>query len=287
MLSRAPAPKAGVYPSSTTPASRNSLGTSALAVLIVSHTENVRSRRELDQALALLGQGLTATEVARATGIPRPTVRDWSYGRGMRHPRETDCAEHDFSFLNGRAYAYLLGIYLGDGCISCHPRRVWRLRVTLDAVYPVIVEECAAAIQAVTGRRPYVGQRKGQRCIDVSSYWKHWPCYLPQHGPGPKHMRPIVLAGWQRELVAAHVQPFLRALIHSDGTRIVATERKGRHVRHAPRYAFSNRSEDILGIFRGACEMAGIHCTRASEKQIAVYSKAAVARLDEFVGPKR
>ena len=33
--------------------------------------------------------------------------------------------------------------------------------------------------------------------------------------------------------------------------------------------------------------MAGIHCTRAGEKQIAVYSKAAVARLDEFVGPKR
>jgi hypothetical protein len=84
------------------------------------------------------------------------------------------------------------------------------------------------------------------------------------------------------------VEPFLRGLIHSDGTRIVATERKGRYVRHAPRYGFSNRSEDILGIFRSACEIAGVHCTRASRKQIAVvYSKSAVARLDEFVGPKR
>jgi hypothetical protein len=27
---------------------------------------------------------------------------------------------------------------------------------------------------------------------------------LPQHGPGRKHERPIVLTAWQRELVAAH-----------------------------------------------------------------------------------
>jgi hypothetical protein len=132
----------------------------------------------------------------------------------------------------------------------------------------------------------HVGWKYGERCVEVSSYWKHWPCYFPQHGPGPKHQREIVLSGWQRRIVDQHVEPFLRGLIHSDGTRIVTTERKGRYVRRAPRYGFSNRSEDILGMFRGACELAGVHCTRASKKQIAVYSKAAVARLDEFVGPK-
>jgi hypothetical protein len=45
-----------------------------------------------------------------------------------------------------------------------------------------------------------------------------------------------------------------------------------------------------LGIFRSACDIAGVHCTRASRKQVGVYSKATavatVARLDEFVGPK-
>ncbi len=166
-------------------------------------------------------------------------------------------------------------------------RGVWRLRVTLDAVYPVIVAECASAIGAVSGRRAAVMPRKGQRCVEVSNYWKHWPCYLPQHGPGPKHERLIALTDWQRQIVDASVESFLRGLIHSDGTRIIATERKGSYVRRAPRYAFSNRSEDILGIFRDACELAGVHCTRASPKQIAVYSKAAVARMDEFVGVKR
>ncbi len=37
----------------------------------------------------------------------------------------------------------------------------------------------------------------------------------------------------------------LRRGIHSDGCRVIATERKGSYVRRAPRYAFSNLSEDI------------------------------------------
>jgi hypothetical protein len=175
----------------------------------------------------------------------------------------------------------------GDGCLSRHPR-VWRLRVTLDSAYPRIVAECASAMAAVSPRsRVHILRRSIGRCVDVSSYWKHWPCYLPQHGPGPKHTRRIVLADWQSRIVEDFGERFIRGLIHSDGTRITARERKGRYVRYAPRYAFSNRSEDILQIFRAACETAGIHCTRASRKQIAVYSKAAVARLDTFVGPKR
>ena len=229
---------------------------------------------------------MSATEVARATGVPRSTIRDWGNGR-TRQSRFDGCETQDYTALDGGAYAYLLAMYLGDGCISLHPRGAWKLRVTLDAAYPGIISECASAIRVITPRsQAHVVKRRRERCVEVYSYWKHWPCYLPQHGRGPKHSRPIVLTRWQETIVAAHVEPFLRGLIHSDGTRIVATERKGRYARRAPRYAFSNRSEDILGIFRTACELAGVHCTRASQKQIAVYSKAAVARLDEFVVPR-
>jgi Homeodomain-like domain-containing protein len=246
----------------------------------------VRSHDELELALTLFERGLTATQIARRMGIPRTTVRDWGRGLGLQQPREDTC-RHDFDSLDPRAYAYLLGMYLGDGCVSAHPRGVYRLRITLDARYPAIVMECASAIEAVApGRRAYVQHRKDARCVEVSNYWKHWPCLLPQHGPGVKHARPIILSDWQQRIVTLHVEPFLRGLIHSDGTRIIATERKGSYVRRAPRYGFSNRSEDILQLFRAACERAGVHCTRASQKQIAIYSKAAVDRLDEFVGPK-
>ncbi|MFI9836970.1 helix-turn-helix domain-containing protein [Nonomuraea sp. NPDC051941] len=45
------------------------------------------------------------------------------------------------------------------------------------------------------------------------------PHLFPQHGPGKKHERPIVLEPWQREIVSAHPGRFVRGLIHSDGWR--------------------------------------------------------------------
>jgi hypothetical protein len=45
-----------------------------------------------------------------------------------------------------RAYAYLLGLYLGDGSISTHPRGVYKLRIFLDRKYPEIVGECGYAM---------------------------------------------------------------------------------------------------------------------------------------------
>jgi hypothetical protein len=96
-----------------------------------------------------------------------------------------------------------------------------------------------------------------------------------------------VLKEWQRSIAMTDPRPLLRGLIHSDGCRFIATERKGAYVRRAPRYAFTNRSEDILQLFGTACDAVGVHFTRASPTQIAVYSKDSVAILDRFIGPKR
>jgi hypothetical protein len=54
-----------------------------------------------------------------------------------------------------------------------------------------------------------------------------------------------------------------------------------------PRYGFANKSDDIKGIFCYACDRFGVHWTAAGKKQIYVSRKADVARLDEFIGPKR
>jgi hypothetical protein len=70
------------------------------------------------------------------------------------------------------------------------------------------------------------------------------------------------------------------------GSRIVATERSKTGVRRSPRYSFSNRSEDIKQLFCESCDALGIRWTRPSDTQIAIYRKASVAILDEFVGPK-
>jgi hypothetical protein len=184
-------------------------------------------------------------------------------------------------------YCYLLGLYLGDGHIARTPR-VWRLRIFLDSAYPAIVQACETAMNALMpGQTAHVCRRRGMNCVEVGMYSKHWPCFFPQHGPGRKHTRHIRLTPWQQTLVRQAPQGLLRGLVHSDGCRIVATERKGNYERRAARYAFSNRSEDILTIFCETCDLLGIRWTRASAHQDAIYRKASVAKLDEIVGPKR
>jgi hypothetical protein len=174
----------------------------------------------------------------------------------------------------------VLGLYLGDGSISRNGR-VWRLRITLDKKYPPIIDRCRQAIEVLMpGQRTGIVQRVG--CLDVSLYSKHWPCLLPQDGPGTKHSRQIMLEPWQQALVEQATEEFIIGLIHSDGCRVVANDRGVRSIR----YHFSNRSEDILDLFTAALDTLEIPWTRSTKYIVSIYRKAATARLDEFVGPK-
>jgi hypothetical protein len=173
-------------------------------------------------------------------------------------------------------------MYLGDGYIATYAR-VSHLRVYMDARYPGIIEECCLAIEAIMpGQRAHRLSRS-KNCVQVSMYSKHWPCFLPQHGPGRKHTRLIRLEPWQEELVRRATKGFLRGLIHSDGCWVVANDRGKKSVRHH----FSNRSEDIKALFCASLDSLQIPWTRPSDRDIAVYRHEAVARLDEFIGPKQ
>jgi hypothetical protein len=125
----------------------------------------MRSQMEVDSALALSREGLTTSEIARRTGIPRSTVKEWLNDPAPRL-RSDGCAGHDLSLLDDQAYAYLLGMYLGDGCIAPYPRGVWRLRITLDSVYPGIVAECARTLEAVAPGRAGIYRRGDSRATD-------------------------------------------------------------------------------------------------------------------------
>ena len=179
---------------------------------------------------------------------------------------------------------YLLGLYLGDGCITKQPKGVWRLRITQTARYIDLIEECAIAMQAVLPNS--VGLAPKQGCVDIGSSSKHWPCLFPQHGPGRKHERPIVLEPWQQELVDAYPRMLLRGLIQSDGCRDnnFAITRGKRY--DYPRYSFSNASDDIRAIFTDACDRLEVHWTQPSARVISVARRADVEFLDTFIGPK-
>ena len=240
--------------------------------------------------LELQAAGFDPSSVARQTGLPRSTVRGWMDGRVPRQSRTpaSGTGAPDPSDMPA-SYAYLLGLYLGDGCISEHARGVYRIRVHLDLRYPGIVAEWEASLREVmpqnrvnrlNRRSRYTGSDEMTH-VEVSCYSKRWPVLFPQHGPGKKHERRIVLAPWQEEAVRAWPELCLRGLIHSDGCRNINTGTNWRN----PRYSFSNRSDDIRDIFCWACELLQLHWTTAP-RTIYVSRKADVARMDTFIGPK-
>jgi hypothetical protein len=254
--------------------------------------------------LELHEAGLNNCEISRRTGVSRPTIRDWVNGRaphsyrrrgplgtvvGPDYCRTCGGNEHGYDDL-GPDYVQLLGLYLGDGSISAHRRQVYRLRITLDVRYPGIVRECEATMRAVVPQNRVSRQLRKCNCYEVHAYSKGWPCLFPQHGPGKKHTRPIFLAVWQQRLAERWPRQLLKGLIQSDGCRSYSTGKGGWT---QPRYVFSNVSTDITSIFCSACDCLGLRWTasfptnEAAAVSIYVSRKADVAKLDEFVGPKR
>jgi hypothetical protein len=194
---------------------------------------------------------------------------------------------HDPTALPRPSYAYLLGMYLGDGDISRYPR-TWRLRIALDMMWPGIMNWCAMAMQEVFPENKVSFSRPDPRswCAVVSVYSKQIVCLFPQHGAGPKHLRRIALANWQAKIVKNWPKPFLRGLIHSDGCRSLNTVRGAKKMYSYSRYTFSNRSEDIRDLFTASCDQLGIEWRQMNRWNISIARRESVARLDEFVGPK-
>jgi hypothetical protein len=83
---------------------------------------------------------------------------------------------------------------------------------------PAIIHESCVAMEAVVpGKHAHCYRRGGEGYVEVWIYWKHWPCLIPQHGPGRKHLRRIALVPWQQLIVDRERKAFIRGRIHSDG----------------------------------------------------------------------
>lgn len=131
--------------------------------------------RDYRKALELIKEGVNDCEVGRRLGIPRGTIRDWrvalvagSGGRtkewtgrragwGSRPNTRPICDEQ---WMDPWAYAYLLGAYLGDGCLTEHPREVYRLRAC-DLKYSEIIDEIATSIVVVRADSVGFAPQKG------------------------------------------------------------------------------------------------------------------------------
>jgi hypothetical protein len=247
------------------------------------------------QALELIAAGHNDCEVSRRMGIPRGTIRDWrrpTYESKRQFAVETcpRCwrATKPLRFTPAD-YSELFAIYLGDGSISTHPR-TYRLRIALDAKYPLIIEQTRALLVRCFPQNSVdliTTNLKGN-CVNLSTYSQHLPCLFPQHGPGPKHKRKIKLENWQRDLIRQAPASFLRGCIRSDGC--VFINRTGPYEYLS--YDFSNMSREIVELFAEVCDLFGVEYRLTGENNsrglwdVRINRRASVARMLEHVGLK-
>jgi hypothetical protein len=248
-----------------------------------------------EHALALLARGRSLNSVSKETGVSRSAIRAWQTRIEPLPLMQRQaapcvrCRTEPGLPTDTAAYCYLLGLYLGDGCISPGPHCGHYLRIACADAYPGLIELCTRALRAINPSGKSSGvQAAGY--VSVVGYSRHWPCLFPQHGPGMKHSRRIALEPWQQEAIDAHPWDFIRGLIHSDGCRITNWTEKvigGALKRYEyPRYFFTNRSDCIRQLYTDTLDRQGINWKAAGRYNISVARKADVARLDEHVGPK-
>ncbi|MEW2553138.1 helix-turn-helix domain-containing protein [Streptomyces zhihengii] len=251
------------------------------------------------QALAMLRDGARNADVARRLRVPAGTVGYWKHldraERGEcpgRH--DPPCPRCDDRALDHAAYAYLLGLYLGDGHIIQYSRhRVPSLMITCAQSWPGLMDACEAAMRRVFPDNAVCRVRR-TGCSNVKVYSRHLWCLFPQHGPGRKHDRAIVLEPWQQELVDAWRWEFVRGLVHSDGCRNMnwTTREVGGEVRRYEyaRYFFTNVSDDIRRLYTDTLDALGVEwrvCGRGGRPySVSVARRASVALMDAHVGPK-
>jgi hypothetical protein len=122
-------------------------------------------------------------------------------------------------------------------------------------------------------------------------YSTHLGCVFPQHGPGRKHERPILLEPWQHEILESEPWAFIRACIWTDGCAFI-----NRTDIHRPKpyeylsYDFSNKSDDIAGLFIRTCDQVGVvtrpNCNPRGQWHVRINQRASVALMEERVGVK-
>ncbi len=266
----------------------------------------MRTYEEYEQILSLWATGYyNKSEISRITGVPRLTVRDCiarygsvaaleaAAGRNIELHGESSLLimlkdSQDTHQLH-KAYAYLLGLYLGDGCLSKTPR-VYRMRIALDAKYPGIIQACVDALKVLLPENEVglvehyhgEGEKHHLSYLEVSCYYKYFPQIFPQHGKGLKHNRKIELVEWQQRIVEAYPLEFFRGLYHSDGSRSQNIV-KGKNY---PRYFFTNMSEDIRQLFCETAQALGLQWKQTNALSVAISQRKDVEWLDEHIGAK-
>lgn len=202
-----------------------------------------------------------------------------------------------------KAYNYILGLYLGDGCISKHAK-TFCLRIALDEKYPKIISKTIEQLILLFPLNKVNTKSNGLNCREVYVYNSFLSTIFPQHGIGKKHDRDVSLKDWQKDNI--EYEELALGLFHSDGCKFLTKiKNKLKEYTYYDNYGFKNCSLDIIEIYKRCLDNLSVKyrvvtCSKSkphfiNERQIitktqaydvVVSKRAEVEKLKKVLGKK-
>ena len=220
---------------------------------------------EVNHILDLYNSGCSQNKIFKTLGIDRGTIRQIINDPQGYLNKAT--IKFNLSEINKKSYAFILGVYLGDGCISkTHTPNVYRLRIALDNKYKELNEEVISELKILfpNNKIAHYAVENTNGCI-ISVHSSNLLTLFPQHDIGRKHERPIILEDWQKEIVNEFPVDFLKGLIYTDGCFYLAG---GKY----KRCNFTNKSKDIIDLCSDTMNKLNInHNIRMKNKDTKYY----------------
>lgn len=224
------------------------------------------SQLDRDNVIRLFEEGKNKSEISRITGIHRATLRDWifAYQKGItKSAYQYDPQEYLNEFIQSeekrKAYSFVLGLYLCDGYISQYKtHRAETIRIINDAKYEQDTLEWANNLQILFPENKVSIRKLKSNCKEVKIHSKKLSLLFPQAQKGKKHERKLVFTGWQMDIIKQYPKEFIRACFQSDGCIYIQRSKTYSY----KRYAFTNKSEDIIELFLFCLKEVGIQKER-------------------------
>ena len=236
----------------------------------------------IEKVLEDFKNGKNKSQLEKEYNIPRSTIRYWIDNKDTIFiPKTTDKPlELIIEEIKNKKeqYNYILGLYLGDGCISTH-KMSYKLRIPQDNKYPKSIINIKNILNSFFPNNTFICNPNG--CTVIGIYDKNLPLYFPQHGGGKKHDRPIILSDYQRDNI--DYLNLMSGLWMSDGSYYLAQKKY-------ECYNFTNKSTDIISLFEECLNNFKIAYRKRIKKNgvwiIEITKKSEVLKMKDLVGIK-
>ena len=231
--------------------------------------------------------GLNNSQLSKKFNIPRTTIKYWTENKYNNHNHNENLKIKnidDYLIGKNKCYSYILGIYLGDGCIS-KAKKSYKIRIALDEKYYNIIEECEKNFKELFPSSSVgIYKVKNKNMYFVNVYSCNLLELFPQHGDGLKYKRDIKLEKFQYDIID-DVQ-LIKGLIHSDGCLYKANN-KG-YISFF--YNFTNMSKNIIDILCGSLDNININYKINKHKNdvylVNIYKQKDFIKLYSLIGTK-